>query len=101
MFLMLKRTLSQAAKNFFRNGLMSFAALGIMAFSLYLIGFLIFLSLVGNLVFKNLEAKADISVYFKPDVTEDIILEAKNEIEKNNLVLSATYISKDQALVNF
>lgn len=101
MFLTLKRTFGEALKNFFRNGLMSFAALGIMTFSLYLVGLLIFLSLAGNLIFKNLEAKADISIYFKPDVTEKMILEAKNEIEKNNLVLSAIYISKDEALVNF
>jgi cell division transport system permease protein len=101
MFLTLKRTLGEALKNFFRNGLMSFAALGIMTFSLYLIGMLIFLSLAGNLIFKSLEEKADISVYFKPDIKEEVILEAKNEIEKNNQVLSATYISKDEALVNF
>lgn len=101
MFLTLKRTFAEALKNFFRNGLMSFAALGIMTFSLYLVGLLIFLSLAGNLIFKNLEEKADISIYFKPDVTEKTILEAKNEIEKNTLVLSAIYISKDEALVNF
>ena len=101
MLLTLKRTFTQALKNFFRNGLMSFAALGIMTFSLYLIGLLIFISLAGNLIFKNLEAKADISVYFKLDVTEEIILEAKKEIEKNNAVLSATYVSKDQALAIF
>ncbi|MBU2028792.1 permease-like cell division protein FtsX, partial [Patescibacteria group bacterium] len=101
MFLTLKRTLIEALKNFFRNGLMSFAALGIMTFSLYLVGMLLFLSLAGNLIFKNLEAKADISAYFKPDVTEEIILEAKSELEKNNQVLSVAYISKDQALVNF
>lgn len=101
MFLTLKRTFIEALKNFFRNGLMSFAALGIMTFSLYLVGMLIFLSLAGNLIFKNLEEKADISVYFKPDVAETAILEAKSDIEKNNLVLSAAYISKDEALVNF
>src|SRR5665647_833301 len=101
MLLTFRRTFSEALKNFFRNGLMSFAALGIMTFSLYLVGMLIFLSLAGNLIFKNLEEKADISVYFKPDVTEEAILEAKNEIEKNDQVLSSTYISKDEALVNF
>mgnify|MGYP001347426808 CR=1 FL=1 len=101
MFLTLKRTFSEALKNFFRNGLMSFAALGIMAFSLYLVGSLIFLSLAGNLIFKSLEEKADISVYFKPDVAETAILEAKGDIEKNNLVFFATYISKDEALANF
>ena len=101
MLLTLKRTFGEALKNFFRNGLMSFAALGIMTFSLYLVGMLIFLSLAGSLIFKNLEEKADISVYFKPDVTEEAILEAKNEIEKNDQVLSATYISKDEALINF
>lgn len=101
MFLTLKRTFGEAVKNFFRNGLMSFAALGIMTFSLYLVGLLIFLSLAGNLIFKNLEGKTDISVYFKSDVEEKTILETKNEIEKNDLVLSATYISKDEALINF
>lgn len=101
MLLTLKRTLEEALKNFFRNGLMSLAALGIMTFSLYLIGMLVFLSLAGNLIFKNLEGKADISVYFKPDVIEADILEVQNEIRKNNQVLSATYISKNQALANF
>jgi cell division transport system permease protein len=101
MLLKLKRTFVEALKNFFRNGLMSFAALGIMAFSLYLVGMLIFLSLAGNLIFKNLEGKADISIYFKPDVAEAMIAEAKAEIEKNDLVLSATYISKEEALINF
>lgn len=101
MLLTLKRTFSQALKNFFRNGLMSLAALSIMAFSLYLIGMLVFLSLAGNLIFKNLEEKADISIYFKPDIIEEVILEAQREIKKNDQVLSVTYISKDQALINF
>jgi cell division transport system permease protein len=101
MLLTLKRTFIQALKNFFRNGLMSFAALGIMIFSLYLIGLLIFLSLAGNLIFKNLEGKADISLYFKPDVEETIIAETKSELEKNAQILSITYISREEALANF
>lgn len=101
MFLTLKRTFKEALKNFFRNGLMSFAALGIMTFSLYLIGLLVFISLAGNVIFKNLEGKADISIYFKPDVAEKSILEVKSEIEKNNQVLSVIYISRDQALADF
>jgi cell division transport system permease protein len=101
MFLTLKRTFKEALKNFFRNGLMNLAALGIMTFSLYLVGLLIFLSLAGNFIFKSLEGKADISIYFKPDVEEELILGVKSEIEKNSQVLSATYISKDQALVAF
>jgi len=101
MLLTFKRTLKEALRNFFRNGLMSFAALGIMTFSLYLIGMLVFLSLAGNLIFKNLEEKANISVYFKPDVEEEAILKVQKEIEENNQVLSAIYISKEQALADF
>lgn len=72
-----------------------------MTFSLYLIGFMIFLTLAGNLVLKNLEEKTDISLYFNYALPEEQILEVKKDLEKDDRVSFVEYISKEAALASF
>jgi cell division transport system permease protein len=97
----IKRTLKDAWKNFLRNGWLSFATSLILMFSLYTVSLLFLIILSANVIIKNIQDKSNISIYFKQDVAEEIILGIQTEIEKNGLIKSVTYVSKEQALEDF
>ena len=54
-----------------------------------------------DFIIKELEAKVDLSVYFKKDVLEGDILRAKEELSKLSEVKEVEYVSSEQALENF
>jgi cell division transport system permease protein len=97
----IKRTLKDAWKNFLRNGWLSFATSLILMFSLYTMSLLFLMVLSANVIIKNIQDKSNISIYFKQDVAEETILDIQAEIEKNGLIKSVSYISKEQALEDF
>lgn len=101
MLLTLTRTLQQALKSFARYRWLSIATSGVLMLSLYLIGMLILLNFSTNTVLKNIQEKANISVYFKPDVQEQTIIGIKSDLEKDSNIKSVDYVSKEQALEDF
>lgn len=101
MFLVLGRTIKESFINFWRNGLLSVAAVSVLALSLYVIGALFVITVTANSVLRNIEDKINVSVYFKSDVPEEKILEIKKDLENSQEVKSVDYISKDQALEDF
>jgi cell division transport system permease protein len=62
--------------------------------------FYVFIS-TGDIILNDIKNKANISIYFKSDVTEEAILAAKDEVNKISEVKSVEYVSKDVALENF
>lgn len=97
--LKLQRTLKEGFSNFIRNGWLSVATITVISISLLIIGFTLAIGFTANSVLKNTEEKVNVSIYFKPSVTEQRILEIKKEIEGKYLeIKSVDYISKDQAL---
>ncbi len=50
---------------------------------------------------KNIEDNVDISVYFKPDTSEESIFNDKADLEKFSEIKTVKYVSKDQALESF
>jgi cell division transport system permease protein len=50
---------------------------------------------------QNIQQKANISIYFKPDVTGETIAKIKGELESNSDINRVEYVSKEQALEDF
>jgi len=101
MFLTISRTFKEAVSNFFRNGWLSIATVSILILSLYVVSSFFVITLTVDNILKDIQDKVNVSIYFKPDVTEKDILDAKANLEGFSEVKSVEYISKDQALADF
>lgn len=101
MLLTLKRTFKEALTNFFRNGWLSLATVSILILSLYVVSVIYVVTLTVDGVLKNVQEKVNISIYFKPDVTEAKIAEMEKYLKDYMAVKSVDYVSKDQALADF
>ncbi|MFA6973732.1 MAG: permease-like cell division protein FtsX [Parcubacteria group bacterium] len=101
MFLAIGRTFKEALKNLFRNVWLSLATVTILILSLYVVSVLYVVTHSVNNILKDVQSKVNVSVYFKPGVSEEAIAAAKVDLEKNGLVQSVEYVSRDAALENF
>jgi cell division transport system permease protein len=101
MFLMIQRTSKAALKSFLRNSWLSVATSGILTLTLYVIGVLMIISFSSNSIMQNIQQKANISIYFKPDVTEETIAKVKGKLESNTNIDLVEYVSREQALEDF
>lgn len=101
MFIILWRTIKEAVKTIFRNSWLSAATISILTLALFVVGVLYVITLTTDDLLKNVQERVNISVYFKADVPEKKIFEAKSELERLNEVKSVEYVSKDQALEDF
>lgn len=99
--LKLWRTFKEAFQNFARNGWLSVATITILTVSLYLISLTFMIGITANLLLKNVQEKINISVYFKPSIEEEYILDIKNKLVTYREIKSVDYVSKDQALQEF
>jgi len=96
-----KRVLSSGWLSFRRNGSLTVATILVMILTLSVIGGLLLLSVVTNSVLRDLEQKIDILVKFNKGTPENQILSVKRDIEALEDVAEVSYISADEALVNF
>ncbi len=101
MFLTFIRTIKEAWSNFLRNGWLSVAAVSVMFFSIFIISILFIVGVTADGVINGIQNKVNVSVYLKSDVSEDKIMEIKQEMERFDVVKSVEYISKEKALENF
>jgi len=101
MFLTISRTFKEGIKNFWRNGWLSFATVSVLMLSLFVVSVLMMITFSANLLLKNVQEKANISIYFKSDVTDEKVQEAQRELEKTSEIKSIDYVSKKKALENF
>jgi len=101
MFLVIARTFRGGMNNFWRNGWLSVAAVSVLVLSLYIIGVMLVVTVTTNGILKNIQEKVNISVYFKPDVSEDRINQIKVQLEESTEVKSAEFVSKEKALEDF
>lgn len=101
MVIILWRTLRESLKNFFRNGWLSAATVSILTMALFSVGAFYVITLTADDMLKKIQDKINVSVYFKSDVSEKDLLEARSELEKISEVKSVKYISKEQALEDF
>lgn len=97
----IKRVLHSGFVNFWRNGVVSFAAVLIMTVTLFTLGVLMFMGALLQNSLDQIREKVDINIYFTLKAPEEDILALKNTMEKLPEVASAAYISRDEALANF
>ena len=102
MFTNLKRVFNFALVDFFRNKGISIAAIFVLTTTILLITGLFFMHGVSNFLISTIQNKIDITAYFKADVPEQDILNAKDGILKiSSEVKNVEYISKEDALYDF
>ncbi|MDD5341247.1 MAG: permease-like cell division protein FtsX [Patescibacteria group bacterium] len=95
------RVLKFAFQDFFRNFWLSFVTLTILVLALFSINLLIIFNLVAQASIGAIEDKVNVSVYFKPEITQDQVLAVSKNLQGLNEVKDVTYISSEQALENF
>jgi cell division transport system permease protein len=96
-----KKIVALGWTNFKRNSYLSIGTTGVMTLVLLLFAGLMSLNFISTRVVASLQDKVDISVYFKNDSTEEEVMLIKKDLEKNPLVKSVAYVSKDKALEDF
>ena len=87
-----QRIVKSGIIKFFRGGLISVATVLVMSLSMLVFGGVIVGGIFVNGVISGIEDKVDISIYFKPDSSEEQILSFKNEIESNQNVKKVSYV---------
>jgi cell division transport system permease protein len=101
LWISIKRIWRSGLNSFKRGGIVSWAPIIIMTSTLFVIGSLIFLSASFNFLLESLKNKVDITVYFVPDASEDEILSIAEKVRQRPEVLSAEYVSREEALNRF
>lgn len=96
-----KRIFKVGLMNFWRNGWVTIATILVMVLMLFVIGSLMFSSVLLTSAINRIERKIDISVYFKTDASEDEIARLERELLKLPQVENVEYVSRDDALKNF
>lgn len=96
-----KRIFRAGFLDFWRNSFVSFAAVLMMVFTLFIIGLAIFTGVILNTTLQQFRDKADMNVYFTTDASEDQILTLQKSVNALPEVASSQYISADDALANF
>ena len=100
-FLKLARAFREGWTSFVRNSWLSAATIIVLVLSLYVVGSTLFIGMIAKELIGNVEKNVSISVYFKPEIDEARIKEIQSDIEKNPLVASTEYMSREQALEKF
>ena len=95
------RVIKFAFQDFFRNFWLSFVTLTILILALFSINLLIIFNVVAKSAIIAIENKIDISVYFKPSISEDQVKNVQRYLQGISQVKEVQYISQDQALENF
>lgn len=96
-----KRIMRSGFFNFWRNGFVSLSSVLVMSATLFVIGGIIFLTIVLNISLETLKDKVDVNVYFNIDAQEEEILSLKNSLENLPETESVTYTTREEALANF
>ena len=97
----LKRIVRSGFVAFWRNSLVSVAAVLVMAVTLSVVGWLILANAFFQASLAEIERRVDISVSMKTDVAETDILALKKELESLPTVKQVTYSTRDQELSDF
>lgn len=101
MFVFIYRTLKFAFKGFIRNIWLSIVTIIILILTLFSITMVAGINFVAEQAINSIKDKVDVSVYFKPDVTEDKIVNIRHRLEELSSVKLVDYVSKEDALLRF
>lgn len=97
----LKRIFREGLIAFWRNKIVSFASVLVMTMSLLVLSSLLFLNGILNFSLSQLEERVDVNIYFFPDAPVEEIRELEEKIKLIPEVRDVTYVSKEEALIDF
>jgi len=100
-FTFLGRTIKLGFQNFFRNAWLSVVTVVILLLTIFLITLLSTMNLVGNQAINLVTEKVDMDLYFEVGTESADVLEVKEYLENSNKVALVTYVSPDDALIDF
>lgn len=102
MFVILKRVFKFAWTDFYRNRQANIAAIFVLLITSSLVTALFFFKGITQAFISQVQERIDITAYFKENVSEEEILETREEILKlSPEIKSIVYISKEEALSKF
>ncbi len=97
-----KRIIRAGFFSFWRNGFISLSSILVMMVTLFVIGSVIFSSVVLKSTLDQIKEKVDINVYFVTAASENDILEMKKSLEQlPEVIKPVTYISREESLEAF
>ncbi len=97
-----KRVVRAGFFSFWRNGFISLSSILVMVVTLFVIGSVIFSSVVLKSTLDQIKEKVDINVYFVTTASENEILAMKKSLEQLSEVMPPVeYVTKEQALEDF
>jgi cell division transport system permease protein len=100
-FLDLKRVTKGGVLNFWRNGVVSLSSVLVMTVTIGVITSMILFQAILGFTLSELENKVDVAVYFLPEVSEDSIFSLRDKIDGLSEVKEITYVSSENALIEF
>lgn len=98
---MLPKILKTALEYIRRNRWLTVTSLLVMVLTFFLTSVFVVAAFFSNKILKELEARPQITAYFKDDASEQEILAVKNRLEATGLTSSVDYVSKEKALEIF
>lgn len=98
MFVALKRTITFSFQNFWRNVWLSLLTTSILALALISVNVLVSLNVIARTAVGAVQDRIDVSVYFKPDASADVVAEARSYLLSIPEVKSVDFTSPDLAL---
>jgi len=101
MFLKIYRTIKYGLQNFYRNGWLTVATISVIAVALFMVNVQLAVFMADNLLLKDFQNRVGISVYFKPEVTDDEAKEISQSFSGDSRISSIEYVSKQKALDDF
>src|SRR3989338_5905404 len=101
MWLNFKRVSMQGFVAFWRNGMISFAAVFVSTVTLFIIGSVIISDAFMNATLLELENKVDVNIYMVTSAAEPDILALQKRLEKLPEVAKVEYVNREQALARF
>lgn len=97
----LRRLVTDGITNYWRNVGLTVATTFIMSLTLFLIGVVGLLNVIGIVALNSIKEKVDVSVYFSASASEVQIQQTRIDIESMQEVSSVDYITQEQALAQF
>src|SRR3990167_3291384 len=97
----LLRIINFAWQSFYRNIWLSLVTISIIVLTFISINFLLIVNIISDQAINIVRNKVDVSLYFKPDVTEPQVLEVQSYLSSLTEVKEINYVSQQEALDNF
>ncbi|MGB0925484.1 MAG: cell division protein FtsX, partial [Minisyncoccia bacterium] len=97
----LKRIFREGLVAFWRNKIVSVSAVLVMTMSLLVLSSLLFMNGILDFSLAQLQGRVDVNVYFLPDADEVDIFDLQEKIALIPEVRDISYVSKEEALVDF